>query len=256
MKIFIRYGHEILSNGYNTSANNRPKAGTIKEYEGIKQYGEILENIFKEEGYDVKTFKATEKKYTTVNGALKAGINSANRWDADIFISLHLNAFDGTAEGTEVLYYPSSTGGLYYAEAISKEISTALGTVNRGAKQRNLLELRTTNMIAVIVEPIFCDNINDCIKFSPQRTAEAIFYAVTGVRYRKYNFPLRVEVTRDTNARASYTTKSYSAGKYPVGKQLKALQYKNNGTFGWFLCEDEDNKFRHWVSAKYLKILE
>ena len=256
MKIFIRYGHEIISSGYCTGANNKPKDGSIREYDGIREYGEALENIFKSEGYEVKTFRPAEKKYSTTNGALKAGVKSANNYKADIFISLHMNAYDSRAEGTEVLYYQGSAGGKYYADAISNSISDALGTVNRGAKARDLLELRSTSMIAVIVEPIFCDNPNDCTLYNAQRTAEAIFYAVTGVRYRNYKFPLRVEVTGTVNARSSYTTNSYSAGKYNKGKELVAHDYKNNGSYGWFLCEDLDNNFKHWVSAKYLNIIQ
>jgi len=71
---------------------------------------------------------------------------------------LHLNSYNGSAKGTEVLYY-SSIGKKYALKVVNK-----LGDIfsNRGSKERkDLYMLKSTKYPAIIVETFFCDNISD-----------------------------------------------------------------------------------------------
>jgi N-acetylmuramoyl-L-alanine amidase len=92
--------------------------------------------------------------------------NEINRLDPKIIISLHCNAFNTKATGTEALYYYKSRIGWGLATQFAIEISSNLGLVNRGAKPRRKSDrggylLYRTNAPCVIVEPFFIDNTND-----------------------------------------------------------------------------------------------
>lgn len=93
---------------------------------------------------------------------LAYGVKLANNLNANYFGSIHLNSFDRSAYGVEVLYYPGSAEGKIMAERIASKISS-LGFYNRGAKAdtRGLYELRKTSMVANIIECFFCDSAKD-----------------------------------------------------------------------------------------------
>ena len=56
----------------------------------------------------------------------------ANAWRADLFVSIHCNAANTVARGTETLVYRFGTQGAALAEAVQSKIVSALGTVDRG----------------------------------------------------------------------------------------------------------------------------
>lgn len=177
MRIFIRFGHDELSNGNFTGSNGTPTAGTLSEKSIIDAYGPILAWNLHEAGHTVKTYRSQPGTYSTKDEALNAGIALVNSWGADLLISCHANAFNTTAHGTEVIY--KKTGlSKNLAINISSSISRLLGTSNRGALYgTNYGELNFTTMPAIIIEPIFCDNQSDCTKYltaGPAALANAI----------------------------------------------------------------------------------
>lgn len=89
-----------------------------------------------------------------------------NRLGPDFIISLHCNAFNKTASGTEVLYYHKSTKGFEIATILQGELVNALGLPDRGVKGKTSKDrggylLKNTNAPCVIAEPFFIDNDND-----------------------------------------------------------------------------------------------
>ena len=81
-------------------------------------------------------------------------------------ISLHCNAFNTKASGTEVLYYHTSIKGKAMAEEIQKNLLEALKLPDRGIKGRGTEDrggslLRYTNAPCVISESFFIDNNSD-----------------------------------------------------------------------------------------------
>ena len=96
----------------------------------------------------------------TLNGDLSYGVNKANSWGADLFISIHFNkaydSYNGVL-GTEVCVYSSFD----IAQRIVNELSN-LGFKNRGQKIRNnLYELNHTKMKAMIIEVCFVEATED-----------------------------------------------------------------------------------------------
>lgn len=87
----------------------------------------------------------------------------SNRAGAKIFNSIHLNAFNGKARGTETFLHTNSTASQPLADAINRNMINELGLPNRGVKKANLAVLRGTyqQSFAVLTEPRFIDNAED-----------------------------------------------------------------------------------------------
>lgn len=95
-------------------------------------------------------------------------VRTANEWEADLFVSIHCNAFNGTVRGTESLVHSLGTPAHKLATCINNQIVNTmqaidLNFVDRGVKQdtRRLAVLRHTAMPAVLVETAFIDNPKD-----------------------------------------------------------------------------------------------
>ncbi|MGM0437505.1 MAG: N-acetylmuramoyl-L-alanine amidase family protein [Bacillota bacterium] len=84
----------------------------------------------------------------------------ANNLNADLFISIHNNAFSsGSPSGIETLFYPGSKNGQLLAEHIQNSFIINLQRDDRGIKPRdNLAVLRETAMPAVLCEIGFITN--------------------------------------------------------------------------------------------------
>lgn len=99
--------------------------------------------------------------YTRVNGTHKKLAERAviaNNAKVDYFISIHLNAADKRADGTETYCYKFGGQGEKLARNIQAELVQALGRKDRGVKEGNLQVIRDTKMPGVLTEIVFIDN--------------------------------------------------------------------------------------------------
>ena len=92
--------------------------------------------------------------------------SKVNALEPELVLSLHCNAFNTLASGTEVLYYHKSQRGKEHAEILQRHLVSALVLPNRGVKPRERRErggllLRHTAAPCVIAEPFFIDNDTD-----------------------------------------------------------------------------------------------
>ena len=87
--------------------------------------------------------------------------NVTNKWGADILVSIHCNAFNQKAKGTETFAYYGSREGDALAHHIQSQIVTSLATTNRGVKEAGFYVLKHTKCTAVLVETAFIDNKGD-----------------------------------------------------------------------------------------------
>ena len=150
MKIFINPGHCVGSDsgavGYG-----------LTEAEVALNIGRRVEKYLQNVGYTTKLFQYD---------GLAEIVDSSNYWDADLFVSIHCNAFNGNARGTETVYYEHSIEGKKLAQAIQNQIVSRLGTVDRGIKYKiaggyDAYVVKYTNCPAVLVETAFIDNFAD-----------------------------------------------------------------------------------------------
>lgn len=85
----------------------------------------------------------------------------ANDNDADLFYSVHFNAANSKASGTETFYCNGSKNGKIFAECVQKQLIDTLGLIDRGVKTDGKYVTRNTNMTAILVEVGFLDNPSD-----------------------------------------------------------------------------------------------
>ena len=146
MKVFINPGHDInLDSGAVNSVH-----GT-RECDVARDAGKLLMQYLETAGCEVKALQ---------NDDLGLVCETSNEWGADIFVSLHCNAFNTQARGTETLY--KSFNGQRLANDIQSQIIRSIDTVDRGVKKRDdLWVLNGTDATAVLVEMAFIDNDDD-----------------------------------------------------------------------------------------------
>ena len=104
-----------------------------------------------------------QRVYRRTHQELPDDINALN---PDFIVSLHCNAFNTKASGTEVLYYHRSEKGKKMAEILLKYLVEYLNLPNRGIKPKTAEDrggylLRYTKAPCVIAEPFFIDNDDD-----------------------------------------------------------------------------------------------
>lgn len=171
MKLFLNPGH---------APNGRPDPGAcnydldLRESDIAKEIADLVEHYLVAAGVDVVG--------NVQSDSLGEIVTKANDSDADIFISIHCNAFNGSAKGTETCIYPDSTVGKKLGTCIQKQIVESLDTVDRGLKDRGgLYVLKHTDMPAVLVETAFIDNYDDGVKLRDRTDefARAIARGVT-----------------------------------------------------------------------------
>lgn len=139
--------------------------------------GEIIRqlNILGHETYD-----CTVNDGTSQSDVLKKIVAKCNAHTVDLDVSIHFNAFNGTANGTETLVYSASSASNSYAQKINDAI-VATGYKNRGVKIRDdLYVLRNTSAPALLVECCFCDSAIDIGMYDYKTMASAIIKGITG----------------------------------------------------------------------------
>ena len=148
MKIFLNPGH---------SPNGTPDPGAVgfgkKEWKLALDISNKIKPILEEKGFEVKLFQSD---------SLEDVVYFANDGNYDLFVSVHCNAFNGIAHGTETLFYPGSFKSELCAKYVQTRIIDKLPLTDRGLKERpNVYVLNSTNMPAILVETAFIDNESD-----------------------------------------------------------------------------------------------
>lgn len=178
MLCFINPGHDQK---YDSGAVN-PGTGA-RECDIAARIGEKLREYLKAAGVSCIVMQSDNLDWDTVYsdrmGASVCG--SANDSGADLFVSIHCNAANGAAKGTETLIYSAGGKSQLLAQFIQDQIVNSLDMVDRGLKERpELIVLHATDMPAVLVETGFIDNDEDFDKLA-NRTDEFAAAIARGV---------------------------------------------------------------------------
>lgn len=153
-KIMLDPGHGGSDPG--ASGPSAPHEATL-----VLRCGTALKNrIVNECGGTVKMTRTTD---TFVS--LSSRKASSVSYDPYIFCSLHLNAFNTTAKGTETYYYWTSGNSSLLANKVQAQLIANFKTVsgftptNRGVKTANYTVIMgSSNVPAVLTEGLFVDN--------------------------------------------------------------------------------------------------
>ncbi len=119
---------------------------------------------------------------SSINSYTKRCKDISNRIGSgyDLIIALHFNAFNTVANGCEAFYWHSNKDGQKYAERFVKGYCMLTGVRPRGAKpyeastQRGAGEVYYLKNTAILLEPFFGDNKEDCEKFCIDKLIKAI----------------------------------------------------------------------------------
>ena len=154
MKIAVRGGHVPKFTGASKFIDELTEDRKVKN---------SVINYLKQSGCSVLDVTPPDNT-STLNGDLSYGVNKANNWGVDLFISIHFNkAYDiyNGCLGSEVCVYSPFD----IAQRIVDELSK-LGFKNRGQKVRNnLYELNHTKMKAMIIEVCFVEATGDVVLY-------------------------------------------------------------------------------------------
>jgi N-acetylmuramoyl-L-alanine amidase len=165
MKIVINAGHTKLGTG--TGAN-----GYLNESTEARKVAYELMKLLADSKHEV-----IPAVYDRSANNLKEAVDLANNEQADLFISIHLNAGGGT--GCEAYTWR----GQQVAQAVKAcSYLKKLGFKNRGVKDgSNLYVIRHTKCTAILIELCFVDNKADAELFKQvgySNIAKALYSAL------------------------------------------------------------------------------
>lgn len=276
LKVYIDLGH----GGNDSGCRNKPL--NVMEKNIVLELGKILEAKLKACGLDVKL-----SRYGDVTRSLSERTNEANRWGADILVSIHVNdatkkdengntIVDKNAHGLETYCYKFKYRKL--ADDLHNEMVKAnLFTKDRKVKEKNLHMVRESRMSAALIELFFINNDNDVNKLlnKKEEFATAIAKGICknlGVTY------VNNQVNKPTPSGEKIKDGSYSKRRATVSRvpkndvlyvrydrnsKAKELGQLNNGDRvicqyclnGWMSIEGyKGNQGLGYVHASYLDL--
>ena len=172
-KIFIDPGHGGPDPG---AVGN----GVTEEFVNLNISLELA-RLLRDAGFDVRVYRTTsdENVLENKNADLRNRAETANRWGADYFISIHTNSSENTAaQGVEAYVYRLGTASERLGQSIVDSVSENLGSRNRGVMQANFAVLRRTNMPAVLVELGYLTNPTEALNLNSPAWQRAVAAAI------------------------------------------------------------------------------
>lgn len=198
-KIAVRGGHTEKATG---------ASALIDELTEDRKVKDAVIKYLRKLGYEVLDVTPSVNYTSNASTDLAYGVNKANEWGADLFVSIHFNkAYDSYngALGSEVCVYSEH-------EIAQRIVNTlgALGFKNRGQKVRtNLYELKNTKMKAMIVETCFVEATEDVElykKLGANAIGKAIAEAIVNDKVSESDTPVKKEeVSKPVQAPVSNT---------------------------------------------------
>ncbi len=179
IRIFIDQGHNPVNPNAGAEGNG------LREQDLTFVIGRLTADLLRSDPrFEVRTSRSTADEILGTSNltSLSARVNAANEWGADWFVSLHTNAYSGSAaSGVEAFVYSVGSPGFRMGENIVTQISLETGLTERGTFARpSLYVLRRTAMPAVLVEMGFISNPNDArlMKNEPERFARGVYQGI------------------------------------------------------------------------------
>mgnify|MGYP004530627467 FL=1 len=170
MKIAVRGGHCPKITGASALIDELKEDRLIKDVV-IKYLNQLGHTVL-----DVTPPDSTSSS----SADLSYGVNKANNWGADLFVSIHFNnaysTYNGSLGAEVCVYSENDVAGRVVSQLAS------LGFRNRGQKVRTgLYELKNTKMKSMIIEVCFVEATEDVAlykKIGPDTIGKAIAEAI------------------------------------------------------------------------------
>ena len=159
--IILDPGHGMSnrrSGRYDPGATN----GDYTEAEIVMDWANVLREVLMSRGYRVIRTRVDAKD----PAAISERANIARQYKGNIMLSLHCNAANGLARGTETFYRGAENKEM--AQRITDAVASVLGTKNRGAKTEGASQHKRLAVMAFqpcfLLEIGFIDNPHDLEK--------------------------------------------------------------------------------------------
>jgi N-acetylmuramoyl-L-alanine amidase len=200
MRIVIDAGH-----GPETAGKRSPD-GSLREYQFNSAVARYVADALLH-GYEGVDIMLTHDDSRDV--PLKERTDRANAWKADLFVSIHANAYgDGgwnSAQGIETFVHETRPpAAVALANAVQRQLVKATGRPDRGVKSANFHVLRETKMTAILVECGFMTHRQECelLKSDAYRRkcAEAIVAGIVETYGLRPKQPAQKPATEDWRA--------------------------------------------------------
>lgn len=154
MKVMVDPGHGgPVTSGYNYGA----AANSVVEKHAVLTIALHMKELWPDE---VRLTRSTDRLLTPSERA-----DIANKADADLFVSLHMNAYNPrpAARGWEIFHASGSESGEKWAKKVAPRVyhTFPAGWPNRGIKSANYTVLVETKMPAILLEYGFLTNPTD-----------------------------------------------------------------------------------------------
>lgn len=233
MKIGLRGGH---------SANCIGAVGIVNEYQQMQEFFKYISKVLTSYGHTV--IDCNSNGYTA-NVELSEGAAKANNTSVDLFLSLHMNAFDGNGNGTEALVSSENSKALSYAEKLCENFSQ-LGFKNRGVKFQKLYEMNHVIAPNIIFEICFCDSQKDVEiynKYLWEQLAHRFCNAIDS------NIP--IESVREDKGYVITNYLPTDSANYDGVNINSVLKYFNGIT-----CYVRGNNKGIWIETQYMKLVQ
>ena len=220
------------------SSNCVGAVGIVKEYEQMQEFYKAVSRLLTSYGHTVIDCNSNG---ANANIELSEGATKSNNAKVDIFISLHLNAFDGSGNGVEALVSSANSGAVSYATNLCNNFSQ-LGFKNRGVKYESLYEMNHVQAPNIIFEMCFCDSAVDM----------AIYYnnSWSSLAYRFCNaIDSNIPITPPTESKG-YVITNYlpvDSATYDGVNINRFLEY-----FKGVTCYVRGNARGVWIETQYL----
>lgn len=141
--------------------------GKIKEKDIVLEISKQLHDKLSEKGAIVYMTRETDEDLSSQwderkkRGDLYRRILMYKKYDAELYLSIHINYYNNTKEsGAEVLYNPINSENKKIGELLMNNFKTALGT-KRVLKKTDLYMYKNTTVPGVLIECGFLSNPNE-----------------------------------------------------------------------------------------------
>ena len=182
MKVAFVIGHDEKSKG--GVSKELVKFKQVAEFDFWKEF--VLKNLLDHGDIFVhESISSYEKKQKATAEKTK---------DYDLVIEFHFNLFNAKAQGVEALHYYKNNKTQAICEEFSSLVFKKMGIKKRGLNGATASSsgngygfLYHSKPWAILIEPFFGDNINDCKKYDEKLMKEVIIETISYAKKLKYN---------------------------------------------------------------------
>lgn len=150
--------------------------GGLRETDIVLEVGLQVAELLKRQGAEVILTRQDEREID-----LEPRVLTANRADADLFVSIHANAISMSrpdVNGVETYFYSSSASEAL-AGNLQESVLEATGMNSRGVKEARFYVLRRTTMPAALIEVGFVTGADDAPRLADRDFRVLLAQAIT-----------------------------------------------------------------------------